>query len=112
MPNVLSAAAERLRSLLPRRFRRRHPVVAVVRLSGAIGAVMPLRTGLSIAGTAPALERAFSVPDLKAVALVVNSPGVRRRSRTSSSSASARWRRRRRRPSSPSSRMSRPPAAT
>jgi signal peptide peptidase SppA len=75
MPNVLSAAAERLRSLLPRRFRRRHPVVAVVRLSGAIGAVMPLRTGLSIAGTAPALERAFSVPDLKAVALVVNSPG-------------------------------------
>ena len=75
MPNVLSAAAERLRSLLPRRFRGRHPVVAVVRLSGAIGAVMPLRTGLSIAGTAPALERAFSVPDLKAVALVVNSPG-------------------------------------
>src|SRR5918997_5587669 len=75
MPNVLSAASERVRSLLPRRFRRRHPVVAVVRLSGAIGAVMPLRTGLSIAGTAPALERAFSVPDLKAVALVVNSPG-------------------------------------
>src|SRR5918998_4733850 len=75
MPNVLPAASERLRSLLPRRFRRRHPVVAVVRLSGAIGAVMPLRTGLSIAGTAPALERAFSVPDLRAVALVVNSPG-------------------------------------
>ena len=75
MPKILSAVAERLRSLLPRRFRRRHPVVAVVRLSGAIGAVMPLRTGLSIAGTAPALERAFSVPGLKAVALVVNSPG-------------------------------------
>jgi signal peptide peptidase SppA len=75
MRSLVSAAAARLRFLVPKRFRRDQPVVAVVRLSGAIGAVMPLRTGLSIAGTAPALERAFAMPGLKAVALVVNSPG-------------------------------------
>ncbi len=64
-----------LRSLLPRRFRKTAPRVAVVRLSGAIGAVSPIRPGLSIATVAPSLERAFAVPDLTAVALVINSPG-------------------------------------
>jgi signal peptide peptidase SppA len=66
---------ERLHSLLPGRLRPEHPVVPVVRLSGAIGAVMPLRPGLAMSGTAPVLERAFSVPGAKAVALVINSPG-------------------------------------
>jgi signal peptide peptidase SppA len=47
----------------------------VVRLSGAIGAVMPLRPGLAISTVAPMLERAFGLPDIKAVAVVVNSPG-------------------------------------
>jgi signal peptide peptidase SppA len=75
MRSLVSAAAARLRFLVPKRFRRDQPVVAVVRLSGAIGAVMPLRTGLSVAGTAPALDRAFAIPGLKAVALIVNSPG-------------------------------------
>jgi signal peptide peptidase SppA len=40
-----------------------------------IGAVLPFRQGLSIAAVAPALEKAFELPDLKAVAVVVNSPG-------------------------------------
>jgi signal peptide peptidase SppA len=66
---------ERLCFLLPSRFRTRHPVVPVVRLSGAIGAVMPLRAGLAMSNVAPLLERAFSVPNAKAVALVINSPG-------------------------------------
>jgi signal peptide peptidase SppA len=61
--------------LVPRRFRRVQPVVTVVRLAGAIGSVMPLRAGLSIAGVAPMLERAFAPHGVKAVALVVNSPG-------------------------------------
>src|SRR4051812_1089459 len=73
MRSLVLAAAARLRFLVPKRFRRDQPVVAVVRLSGAIGAVMPLRTGLSVAGTAPALDRAFAIPGLKAVALIVNS---------------------------------------
>jgi signal peptide peptidase SppA len=51
------------------------PVVAVVRLSGVIGQMGPLRGGLSLAGLAPILERAFSLGGIKAVALAVNSPG-------------------------------------
>ena len=66
---------DRLRFLLPRRFRKAAPRVAVVRLSGVIGAVSPIRPGLSIASVAPSLERAFAMPGLSAVALIVNSPG-------------------------------------
>ena len=51
------------------------PVVAVVRLAGVIGRVGPWRGGLSLGGLAPALERAFKLWNLKAVALAVNSPG-------------------------------------
>ncbi len=56
------ALSEFLRALLPRRFRDRRPRVAVVRLSGTIGAVSPLRPGLSIGGVAGSLERAFGMP--------------------------------------------------
>ncbi|MBZ6075953.1 S49 family peptidase [Microvirga puerhi] len=73
--SLISRLPERLQFLVPARFRVRHPLVPVVRLSGAIGAMMPLRPGLSIAGLAPVLERAFSVSGAKAVAIVVNSPG-------------------------------------
>lgn len=71
----MPALFERLRALLPGRLRKRNPRVAVVRLSGTIGAVSPLRPGLSIASVAGSLERAFSLPGVKAVALVINSPG-------------------------------------
>ncbi|MEA1833285.1 S49 family peptidase [Methylobacterium durans] len=64
-----------LRALLPRRFRERPPRVAVVRLSGAIGAVSPIRPGLSIGSVAGSLERAFTMRGVAAVALVINSPG-------------------------------------
>jgi len=47
----------------------------VVRLSGVIGAVTPLRPGMSLAGVAKTLERAFATKNAKAVALVINSPG-------------------------------------
>ena len=47
----------------------------VVRLSGVIGAVTPLRPGLSLVGIARTLERAFATRNAKAVAIVVNSPG-------------------------------------
>src|SRR3954454_2350620 len=73
--SLLDSLAARFRFLLPRRYRAQHPLVSVVRLSGAIGAAMPLRAGLSIASTAPMFDRAFSLPGLKAVALVINSPG-------------------------------------
>ncbi len=64
-----------LRSLLPARFRQVKPLVPVIRLSGAIGAVSPLRPGLTLAGCAETLERAFSMRSAKAVAILVNSPG-------------------------------------
>ncbi|WP_085967051.1 S49 family peptidase [Bradyrhizobium sp. STM 3843] len=60
--------------MLPARLRGA-PVVPVVRLSGVIGAVTPLRPGLTLAGVAKMLERAFSMRNAKAVALVINSPG-------------------------------------
>ena len=47
----------------------------VVRLSGVIGAVTPLRPGMTLAGVAKMLERAFATKNAKAVALVINSPG-------------------------------------
>ncbi|WP_237050199.1 S49 family peptidase [Microvirga ossetica] len=75
--SVSSMLPARLQFLLPGKFRTHHPypIVPVVRLSGAIGAVMPFRQGLAMANVAPLLERAFSVPGAKAVALVINSPG-------------------------------------
>jgi signal peptide peptidase SppA len=60
---------------LPARFRPGATVVPVVRLSGVIGAVTPLRPGMTLAGVARVLERAFSIRNAKAVALVINSPG-------------------------------------
>jgi signal peptide peptidase SppA len=51
------------------------PVVAVIRLAGPIGQVGAFRTGLSLARLAGVIERAFNLIELKAVALVVNSPG-------------------------------------
>ncbi len=65
---------DRLWSLLPARLRG-VAVVPVVRLSGTIGAVTPLRPGLSLAGVTRTLERAFATKGAKAVALVINSPG-------------------------------------
>ena len=57
------------------RFRRRGPVVAVLRLAGVIGPASRLRAGLNIAGLAGPIERAFRMKRLIAVALLVNSPG-------------------------------------
>ena len=61
--------------LLPARFRTDIPLVPVVRLSGVIGVATPLRPGLLISTAAKTLERAFSVRNARAVALVINSPG-------------------------------------
>src|SRR6201996_8314581 len=66
---------DRCLELLPARFRRGSAVVPVVRLSGVIGAVTPLRQGMTLAGVAKMLERAFSMKNAKAVALLINSPG-------------------------------------
>src|SRR6476660_2189156 len=66
---------ERVMEWVPARLRRGAAVVPVVRLSGLIGAVTPLRPGMLLAGVARTLERAFSMKNAKAVALAINSPG-------------------------------------
>src|ERR1700722_16093354 len=68
-------AVAALRPLLPQRFRRDRPLVPVVRLTGIIGFSAPLRPGLSLAGIARTLDRAFATKNAAAVALVINSPG-------------------------------------
>jgi signal peptide peptidase SppA len=71
----LPGLVERLKEFIPAKFRRGVAIVPVVRLSGVIGAVTPLRPGMSLAGVAKMLERAFATKNAKAVALVINSPG-------------------------------------
>ncbi|NWG26291.1 MAG: S49 family peptidase [Pseudorhodoplanes sp.] len=53
----------------------RPPVVPVVRLSGLIGLSTPLRPGITLAGLARNLDRAFETKRARAVALAINSPG-------------------------------------
>jgi signal peptide peptidase SppA len=66
---------DRCMEWLPSRLRPGTVVVPVVRLSGVIGAVTPLRPGMTLGAVAKTLERAFAFRHAKAVALVINSPG-------------------------------------
>jgi signal peptide peptidase SppA len=74
-PRKWPAPIEKVMEWIPARLRRGTAVVPVVRLSGLIGAVTPLRPGMSLASVARMLERAFAMKHAKAVALVINSPG-------------------------------------
>jgi signal peptide peptidase SppA len=74
-PSLTDSLIDRLKEFVPARLRRGTAVVPVVRLSGTIGAVTPLRPGMSLAGVARTLERAFATKNAKAVALAINSPG-------------------------------------
>lgn len=64
-----------VRWLVPGRFRADRPRVPVVRLTGVIGISSPLRPGLTLAGIARSLDRAFAIRNAPAVALAINSPG-------------------------------------
>jgi len=64
-----------IKGFITRRFRKKGPIIPVVRLQGPIGMATPLRPGLSLAGVAQPLERAFSLKKAPAVALIINSPG-------------------------------------
>lgn len=55
--------------------KKRRPCVAVVRLNGIISSGGRFGQGLSLASTAGSIKNAFDMQRLKAVALVVNSPG-------------------------------------
>ena len=75
IPATSPGLIDRLMEWIPARLRPGTAVVPVVRLSGVIGAVTPLRPGMSLAGVARTLDRAFATKNAKAVALVINSPG-------------------------------------
>ena len=74
-PTAWQRLIQRATEWLPARLRRGTVVVPVVRLSGTIGAVTPLRPGMTLASLAKTLERAFAVKKAKAVAVLINSPG-------------------------------------
>src|SRR6201995_1896772 len=69
------AAVERVMEWIPARLRRGRAIVPVVRLSGLIGAVTPLRPGMSLAGVARTLERALAIKGAEAAAVGINAPG-------------------------------------
>ena len=75
-PYVSGMVMSRLRDLRDRVTGNPTPIVPVVRLSGAIGAAGRFRGGgLSLAGMAGPLERAFKLRGARAVALSISSPG-------------------------------------
>ena len=73
--DLCTRAVAALRPLVPRRFRSDRPVVPVVRLTGVVGFSTPLKPGLTLAGIARTLDRAFAVRNAPAVAVAINSPG-------------------------------------
>lgn len=83
-PDTSSSARSRLNEVLslarrlpfiPARWKLGVAVVPVVRIGGTIGAVTPLRPGVTLAALSRSLDRAFEFPRASAVALVINSPG-------------------------------------
>jgi len=74
-PSAFGRAVAPLRRLLPARFRSDIPIVPVVRLVGVIGISTPFKPGLTLASVARVLERAFSMRNIKEVALAINLPG-------------------------------------
>lgn len=71
----MNSFIETLKSYLPAAWTSSGPIVPVLRFSGAIGVVTPLRPGLSLSTSAAAIEKAFAVSGAKAVAIQINSPG-------------------------------------
>src|SRR4029079_11202546 len=66
---------QKLAGYLPAAWTGRGALIPVLRFSGAIGVVTPLRPGLTLSTSASAIERAFSMRGAKAVAIQINSPG-------------------------------------
>ncbi len=70
---MLTRSLTRLRELLP--WETPRPVVSVVRLYGVISPSGRVTPSLSLRALAPVFDRAFEGKNLKAVALLINSPG-------------------------------------
>ncbi len=79
MTNMLDevdrSASEGWKSYLPAFLTQTGPVVPVLRFSGPIGVVTPLRPGITLSTSAASIEKAFSMRGASAVAIQINSPG-------------------------------------
>src|SRR3990170_2843057 len=67
--------SEGWKDCLPDFLTKRAPLVPVLRFSGPIGVVTPLRPGLALSTSASAIDKAFSMRGARAVAIQINSPG-------------------------------------
>jgi ClpP class serine protease len=56
-------------------FSSKNPIVPVLRLDGVIDASSGMQRGISLAGVAADIEKAFETKGAVAVAIVINSPG-------------------------------------
>jgi signal peptide peptidase SppA len=74
-PLIGDLMAFSLSAILPKSLHAGGTTVPVVRLSGAIGVGMPLRSGLSLANLEGPLARAFGIKSAPAVGIIINSPG-------------------------------------
>ncbi len=75
-PNFTNSLLEPMRAGLKRIFPGyQAPLVPVVRLSGTIGRVSRFQSGLTLAGVAPLLKKAFAIKTAPAIAISINSPG-------------------------------------
>ena len=72
MRNKISKVWDKLYNFIRK---RRGPVISVIQLKGVIGGASSIRTGLSLSSLDKGIEGAFSHSGLKAVVLIVNSPG-------------------------------------
>ena len=61
--------------ILPKKMREDPVVIPVVRMAGPITANYHMRSGISLAGLATQLHKAFSIKEAPAVAISINSPG-------------------------------------
>ncbi len=66
---------EFLDPILPKKMRSTTPLVATVRLTGVIGEGSSYKPGLNLAAVNDALEKAFEMNGVDAVAISINSPG-------------------------------------
>src|SRR5262245_60134355 len=71
----MNGLIENVKGYLPSSWTSTGAIVPVLRFSGAIGVVTPLKPGLSLSTSAAAIEKAFAMSGAKAVAIQINSPG-------------------------------------
>lgn len=75
LPNQSNKKLDQICSYLPFGFCKNKPVIAILRLDGVIGKTGRLKNGLTIQALNKLIEKAFAFSSLKAVCLVINSPG-------------------------------------